>query len=138
MRAPQRRRPRLRVISPAPPEIDISIAIDTAVYVGSTEHKDTPSFAGEPRPRSDASICDRRFAWQQALITKWLRTALRNGTYGAPWEGNYPRYAWVWHPKDNIVYEGRLVNRETGEYKGYPLERDEWPAIYEDSNGVED
>ena len=21
----------------------------------------------------------------------------------------------------------RLVNRETGEYKGYPLEQDEWP-----------
>jgi hypothetical protein len=24
--------------------------------------------------------------------------------------------------------EGRLINRELGEYKGYPLERDEWPA----------
>jgi hypothetical protein len=26
------------------------------------------------------------------------------------------------------VYEARLVNREVGQYKGYPLNTDEWPA----------
>jgi hypothetical protein len=32
----------------------------------------------------------------------------------------------------SIVFEARLVNRGSGEYKGYPLESDEWP------NGVEE
>jgi hypothetical protein len=27
----------------------------------------------------------------------------------------------------DTVYEGRLVNREQGQYKGYPLGEDEWP-----------
>ena len=32
------------------------------------------------------------------------------------------------HPHPATVFEGRLVNRETGDYKGYPLAQDEWPA----------
>jgi hypothetical protein len=36
------------------------------------------------------------------------------------------------------VLEGRLVNRETGEYKGYPLGRDEWPAGIEEAHAVQD
>ena len=27
----------------------------------------------------------------------------------------------------NTVFEARLVNRESGSYKGYPLDSDEWP-----------
>ena len=30
------------------------------------------------------------------------------------------------------MFEGRLVNREKGQYKGYPLDRDEWPAGIEE------
>jgi hypothetical protein len=47
------------------------------------------------------------------------------GRIGAPWEGDFPRY--VWHRRDDVVYEARLVNQEVGEYKGYPLEPGEWP-----------
>lgn len=42
------------------------------------------------------------------------------------WEGDFPRYAW--HRLDDVVYEARLVNQELGHYKGYPLEKDEWPT----------
>ena len=31
------------------------------------------------------------------------------------------------HAKQIEVYEGRLVNRGSGEYKGYLLDRSEWP-----------
>ena len=41
----------------------------------------------------------------------------------------FPRYAWYKHGE--TVYEGRLVNSGRGEYKGYPLERSEWPAAFE-------
>ena len=33
----------------------------------------------------------------------------------------------VWYMRHNIVFEARLVNREIGSYKGYPLDNDEWP-----------
>ena len=47
-------------------------------------------------------------------------------------EGGFPRY--VWYKDGGTIFEGRLVNRGSGSYKGYPLGEDEWPdgieAIY--------
>lgn len=94
-------------------------------YVGSPEHKDTPSFAGHPRPRADASICDRRFLSMQPTLTQWLQDAIRKGAVGSQIEGDFPRY--VWYKEDDVVYEARLVNREAGEYKGYALAETDWP-----------
>jgi hypothetical protein len=96
-----------------------------ASYIGSPEHKDTPSFAGQPRPRADAAICDRSLAGKQGQVTRWLRRAIRRGSVSAYWEGDFPRY--VWHKEEDVVYEARLVNQVNGQYKGYPLNRDEWP-----------
>lgn len=125
MRAPRRRRPLVRVVGPVPAEVNLKQVAKLAKYVGSAEHKDGPSFAGEPRPRADANICDPSFSDQQARMTRWLRDAIRGGRIGALWEGSFPRY--VWYCDRDVVYEGRLVNREAGWYKGYPLERHEWP-----------
>ncbi|MBV9497632.1 MAG: hypothetical protein JOZ54_25580 [Acidobacteria bacterium] len=58
-------------------------------------------------------------------MTSWLREAITRGAFGTLWEGNFPRY--VWFKDGDVVYEGRLINRELGEYKGYPLEQNEWP-----------
>lgn len=44
---------------------------------------------------------------------------------GEPWEGRFPRY--VWHREGEVYYEARLTNRETGCYKGYPIEPTEYP-----------
>ena len=93
--------------------------------MGSPEHKDTKTFAGQPRPRGDASICPRKYQ-DPDLISDWLRSAIRAGSTGAPWEGGFPRYAW--HQQDGTVFEARLVNRGNGSYKGYPLNEDEWPS----------
>jgi hypothetical protein len=96
-----------------------------ARYVGSVEHKDTPSFAGNPpRPRPDASLCDRSLAHCPDRLTEWLRAAIVKGVIGGPWEGGFPRYAW--YKNGNAVYEARLVNCTQGTYKGYPLLPDEW------------
>ncbi|MGI8803736.1 MAG: hypothetical protein ACR2KV_16485 [Solirubrobacteraceae bacterium] len=59
-------------------------------------------------------------------ITSWLRAGLGAGHVGAPWEGLFPRY--VWHRVQGVCYEGRLVNREAGEYKGDEVEISEFPA----------
>ena len=125
MRAPRRRRPRHRAIISPPPGTDLLDLASRVRYVGSPEHKGTPSFAGWPRPRADASLCDPGLAKSQHQITEWLQMAIREGCIGAPWEGEFPRY--VWYKREDIVYEARLVNRGQGEYKGYPLNQDEWP-----------
>lgn len=126
MRAPRRRRPLIRVISPPPPEVDRELLAASTSYVGGPEHKETPSFAGQPRPRADAAKCDPSLANRRTLVTRWLRTAIRRGVTSAYWEGSFPRYVWYMHRE--TVFEGRLVNRESGQYKGYPLNEDEWPT----------
>ena len=123
MRAPQRKRPRKRVIC-VPSGVDLYSLAERATYVGSPEHKDARSFAGQPRLRADASCCPREIA-DRSLVTGWLRTAIRRGATGAPWEAGFPRY--VWYKDGDTVFEGRLVNRGRGSYKGYPLGDDEWP-----------
>ena len=59
------------------------------------------------------------------MVCQWLRAAIRRGATGALWEGGFPRY--VWYKERGTVFEGRLVNRGTGSYKGYPLGENEWP-----------
>jgi hypothetical protein len=94
-------------------------------YVGSPEHKDAPSFAGWPRPRADATICDRALAQRRDDITSWLRSAVLAGTTGE-WMGRFPKY--VWRRVEGRVFEARLVNAGNGEYKGYELRAYEWPV----------
>ena len=125
MRAPKRKRPRRRECLTALDAGRLKELAPRARYIGSPEHKEVPSFAGWPRPRADASICDPEFTTRQGEITEWLQAAIRRGHIGGPWDGDFPRYAW--HRQQDVVYEARLVNRESGEYKGYPLESDEWP-----------
>ena len=124
MRAPNRRRPHKRQIYVLP-GTDVNHLAGRVVYVGSPEHKDIPSFAGQPRLRGDASRCPREIT-DRELVNQWLRSAIRRGAVGAPWEGDFPRY--VWYRDGDSVYEGRLVNRGNGEYKGYPLDKNQWPG----------
>ncbi|MBI3928668.1 MAG: hypothetical protein HY319_24220, partial [Armatimonadetes bacterium] len=119
MKAPKRRRPLKRAIIVPPDDVDIEAIAAQVQYVGSPEHKSTPSFAGQPRPRADASLCHPDLADRQEELTDWIRDAIRGGHIGGPWEAAFPRY--VWRRVEDVVYEGRLVNCGNGEYKGYPL-----------------
>ncbi|MCF8258672.1 MAG: hypothetical protein K9J06_14045 [Flavobacteriales bacterium] len=99
-------------------------------YVGSPEHKRSPSFAGHPRPRADASICPKELLEQQDRINGWLSFAVNKGSISEEFEGRFPKY--VWHKDGDQVFEARLVNRELGTYKGFPLNPDEWPTGIEE------
>ena len=58
------------------------------------------------------------------------------GFTGGPWEDGSPGFLrYVWYKDGATVYEGRLVNRELGQYKGYPLENSEWPSTFEGTDG---
>ena len=37
-----------------------------------------------------------------------------------------------WYKYEGTVFERRLVDREAGEYKGYPLDPNEWPDGFEE------
>lgn len=125
MRVPRRHRPLPRTIQPHPEGVDLEQVAAQVRYVGSPEHKDAPSFAGQPRPRADATICDRSFATKQSEITEWLRSAIRRGHTGE-WTGRFPKF--VWHRVAETVYIARLINSGNGEYKGWELKpRDQWP-----------
>ena len=122
MKAPKRRRPlRRRVVAP-PIGADLTALAGRVAYVGSSEHKSFPSFAGPFSPRADASKCDPRLGDRDKL-TGWLRDAFSKGQTGELWDGDFPRYAWC--RRDGVTYEARLTNPTLGEYKGYPLEPDE-------------
>jgi hypothetical protein len=125
MKRPQRKRGHRHQRSAPPPGVDLAAIAEAVRYVGSPEHKMTPSFTGHPAPRSDASICDPSLANQRDLVQVWLRDALLHGDCGGPWEGRFPRY--VWRKTDQEAHEARLTNSLTGEYKGYPIGFDECP-----------
>lgn len=131
MRAPKRKRPVRRQIAGPVAGMDLHEIARRVSYIGSPEHEETPSFAGQPR--ADASVCDRRLAQDREQVTEWLRTAIQRGAMSRLFEGAFPRYAW--YKDGTVVYEARLVNRELGEYKGYPLNDTEWPealgSVYE-------
>lgn len=124
MRSPHRHRPFRRTLAKPLVGVDLRAIAANATYIGSGEHKACPSFAGPAHLRADASRCDPTFADAEEL-TMWLRHAITAGSVGGPWEGRYPRY--VWHRRAALVYEGRLVNQEQGQYKGYPLVRTNGP-----------
>jgi hypothetical protein len=135
MRAPTRKRiGHRRVVTPNA-DVNLAEIARRARYVGSQEHKDTPSFAGQPHPRRypPASLCPRSLAGEQEFVTRWLRTAIERGATGSYWVGGFPRL--VWHKEGDVVYEAYLTNSGLGEYKGYPLEQIEWPkgleSVYE-------
>ncbi len=125
MRTPSRQRSMRRTLIEPPAGADMKDLARRAEYIGSPEHKTRPSFAGpSPKLRSDASKCDPSLG-DPAKLTKWLRKGLRERHIGAPWEGGFPRY--VWYSDRGQWYEGRLVNRDQGQYKGYPVAPDELP-----------
>jgi len=64
-------------------------------------------------------LCDPNFANSQRELTEWLREAIQERRFGGLWENGDPRYAWT--RKHDIVFEARLINSGSGEYKGYPL-----------------
>lgn len=98
---------------------DVADVAARVSYTGSPEHKHAVTSAGNPRPRADATICDSSFAKRLAEIQLWLRAAIRMQCCRGPWENGFPRC--VWYKAGDTVFQGRLVNRVSGQYKGWQL-----------------
>ena len=124
MRAPRRHRPLSRKPVDPPSGTDLAAVAARASYVGSAEHKRHLSSVGSPRLRADATPCPPELT-DASVLTTWLRAAITRGLTGALWEQGFPRY--VWWREGEVCYEARLLNAGAGEYKGWPLAKDEWP-----------
>jgi hypothetical protein len=125
MRTPGHRRPPRGRFTAPPPGVSLVDLAVRATYVGSPEHKTYPSFAGPPAPRADATKCDPSFT-DAAVLTGWLREAIRDGQVGGVWEeGTFPRY--VWCRREGEAYQARVVNAEQGTYKGWRIASEEEP-----------
>ena len=126
MRAPKRKREKPRTVCKAVPAgVILEELAQRVTYAGSPEHKAYPSPAGSPKLRADASKCDPSFKGKVQEIEHCLRDGIRNGRVGGPWESIFPRY--VWNFLHGMCYEARLVNSESGAYKGYPVSLEELP-----------
>ena len=104
---------------------------ERAQYKGVSYHKRTPSFAGPPRWRPGKTACPSRFKDQQALLTSWIREAIRKGVISEEFRGDFPARVWYLDTEHDEVYKADLTQRETGEYHGYgPIEHP--PRVHRD------
>jgi hypothetical protein len=94
-------------------------------YIGSSEHKNHPSRGGPPALRSDATPCEPERTKNIDANTAALREGIVRRCTSAVFEGGFPRYVWTWI--DGALYEARHINGPQGTYKGYRLERAEYP-----------
>jgi len=100
-----------------------------ARYVGSGEHKALPidasyDLVSAAHKRSDSSRCDPKITREQA--EQALRDAIKRGNVSAEFQDDFPAY--VWGNLDGRFYAARLINREAGHYKAWPIEEAELPV----------
>jgi hypothetical protein len=119
-----------------------SARIETAIYVGSPEHKQYRWWGGLPaayagpggmatRPKKQTiTICPLITEVDRAVATGWVRQALRNGQFRY-YEADpvFPNHIWYRHD-DGQVWFGRCINTVQGHYKGWPIGEDERSAIF--------
>jgi len=133
LKAPNRKRPLPKKLCRGFSKAQLDRLVKKVSYVGSPEHKDQPNRlipAEQHKPRANASICPR-WITEKKKVERWLRKAIRKGAIGELMENGFPRYVWYLDKKHETVYIGRLVNRATGQYKGWPIEKFEWPKEIE-------
>lgn len=69
-------------------------------------------------------MCDPSIERERA--DEALQAAIRRRCVSEQFEGAFPRYAWAW--LDGRPYIARLINREAGSYKGWPIDENELPV----------
>lgn len=99
-------------------------------YVGSPYHKRYASRWGIPAPLSDKTECPPEVEPERAAATlaSEIEVAIAAGRCSRLRDGEWPRYAWgrtsflteTGDPLE-VVWEARIVNRDQGAYKAYPV-----------------
>ena len=109
----------------------VSVLAEKVRFVGSPEHKRLPNPLCNPALHSDNSDCDEvddTISHDPQRLLTVLREAVRRGQVDRVTQGQFPRYVWGWiRLKDGsrALFEARLTNCGTGEFKAYFIDLDE-------------
>lgn len=105
-----------------------------AVYLGSGEHKIQRWWGGLPEAGNRAkwqttTICPLTTEVERIRATDWVRSAIVSGhCLFSQEDKNFPK--WIWHEADGRIWMGYLVNDGLGQYKGWPIDKDERDEIF--------
>ena len=120
---------------------ELADAAGKSRYVGSPEHKVRWWWGGQPfarqlpggavgRPgKQTTTVCPLTEPSDRDRATGWVQAAIRNGQcrfHEA--DGIFPKK--VWYEADGCIWMGVLINRGSGEYKGWPIGKEERDEIF--------
>lgn len=99
------------------------------IFQGSAVHKSVHTWLGNPQliPKANRSVCPEHWRTEEdrLALEKELKQAIAAGKVSSYHEGEFPKQ--VWCVIGGQAYEGYLIGRGQGTYKGYPLDEEEWP-----------
>ena len=135
------KRPR-KVKLPSPSDAQRQALVGRVRYRGSGEHKDKRWWGGLPRARQlrggrvgrkgkqQTTVCPLTSEQDRDRATEWVRRAVLAGQYRfVESDLDFPKK--VWYRDCGQIWFGYCLNRESGEYKGWPIEEDERRAIFD-------
>jgi hypothetical protein len=133
------RRPRQLI--PRPPLQSAQIA--AAAYLGSAEHKSQRWWGGLPqarvgedgiatRPKKQrTTVCPLVAEADRHQATLWVRAALSAGQYRyLEADKDFPGRIWYCQAQTGQLWMGYCINTVKGEYKGWPIEKDDYIAVF--------
>lgn len=82
------------------------------------------------RDKQTTTVCPLTTEQDRKLATSWLRKAIEVGQYRFR-EGDLEFPHKVWYEADGEIWFGLCINRESGEYKGWPIDEDERRGIFD-------
>ena len=112
-----------------------------ASYTGSDEHKDEWWWGGPPmgrqlpggrvgrRGKQDTTVCPLTSVRDQVRATGWVRSAIaaRQCVFVEA-DKMFPKK--VWYEADGRIWMGSCTNSISGEYKGWPIGKEERDEIF--------
>ena len=134
------RKPKQAAVRQRSPE-ELGELAEIAVYKGSAEHKSQKWWCGLPARlpvrdgqfvrygKQTTTICPLTRPEDRGRATEWLRYAIRTGQCKFhETDKIFPKK--VWHEADGRIWMGLLINPGNGQYKGWPITKEERDAVF--------
>jgi len=79
--------------------------------------------------KKQTTVCPLTTAQDRNRATQWIRNAIADGKYRLDERCmDYPKN--VWYEAEGQIWQGRCINRQSGEYKGWPISETERDRIF--------
>lgn len=134
------RRPK-QVVIRNPSDFELAELAGRASYVGSPEHKALRWWGGLPEAhqlpggrlgrlgKQTTTVCPLTEASDRDMATHWVKEAIRLRQFRfCPSDHAFPKR--IWYEADGQCWMGLLVNPGNGEYKGWPIGKEERNEVF--------